>query len=690
MPVDLGSRGVGEPAALRPGHIVFDRLKGQPRDSGQLLRAAAPEDHEVRRGEDLVDEALAHRLLGAQRGREEEQFRRARRPQNAVQQPGAAEVTGEAGIDKSGAQRCVGGHVPQVAREGQAEARTDRGAVDERDRRLAQLAQADAGAALHLALRGRPRLGLGDRPEDALAAGEYLHVTAGAEAAACSGQYDDPDRVIALGFVKGLGEGGEHAEREGVARLGPVQFQDHYAGCGVEVDVELSCTSGGHSDPFRAVEADPKPILTSTLRCSVAMINADLKADRRTHIVGSEDRARPAAPPRSAPLAGVTVVSFEQAVSVPYCTRILGDLGARVIKVERPGTGDFARDYDNVANGMSSHFVWLNRNKQSLALDAKSAHGAAVLERLLERADVVVQNLAPGSAARMGIDAETLAAKYPRIIAVDLSGYGTGGPLDHRRAYDLLVQSEAGACAITGEPGSPAKPGPPVADVGAGLQAVVAILSALVARSTTGQGVAIEISMFDTVIDFIGFALLHALYTGTERPPIGLSSPVVSPYGGYLTRDGRTVVLGTTNDNEWQRLAREVISRPDLADDPSLATNAQRCDERARLDEAISAWAATVDAADVLRAADAAAIGNGVYHEMLEVVDHPQLVERDRWQQVDSPVGPLSTVLPPFRSTSWEVPLGPIPGIGEHTDQILAELGLAPEGHVESAEETSR
>jgi itaconate CoA-transferase len=418
--------------------------------------------------------------------------------------------------------------------------------------------------------------------------------------------------------------------------------------------------------------------------------------------VATEDRARLSAPvesattagattagattagvlPKRAPLAGLTVVSFEQAVSVPYCTRMLGDLGARIIKVERPGTGDFARDYDDVANGMSSHFAWLNRNKQSLALDVKSAHGAEVLARLFERADVVVQNLAPGAAARLGIDADTLSAKYPRVIAVDLSGYGTGGPLDHRRAYDLLVQSEAGACSITGEPGRPAKPGPPVADVGAGLQAVVAILSALVSRSTTGRGVAIEISMFDTVVDFIGFALLHAFYTGSERPPIGLSSPTVAPYGGYRTRDGRMVVLGTTNDKEWQRLAHGLIGRPDLADDPSLATNAQRCQERARLDEAVGAWAATVDAEEALRLADEAGIGNGLYHEMLEVVDHPQLTERGRWQHVDSPVGPLSTVLPPFRSSSWEVPLGAIPAIGEHTAQILAELGLDPEDHV--------
>ncbi len=379
----------------------------------------------------------------------------------------------------------------------------------------------------------------------------------------------------------------------------------------------------------------------------------------------------------TSPLVGVTVVSFEQAVAAPYCTRMLGDLGARVIKVERPGTGDFARAYDNAANGLATHFLWLNRNKESLTLDFKTTAGRAVLDQLLDRADVVVQNLAPGAAQRLGIDAKSLVAGRPALVAVDLSGYGTGGPLDHRRAYDLLVQAEAGACAVTGEAGHPAKPGPPVADVGAGLQAAVSILAALVARKTSGTGAAIEVGMFDTVADFIGFALLHARYTGQERPPIGMSSPVVAPYGAYPTRDGRTVVLGTTNDAEWRRLAGTLLERPDLLADATLATNEQRCAQRARLDAAVAEWTRARDLPEVLARADAAGIGNGAYNGVLGVVAHPQLTERHRWQEVDSEAGPLASLLPPFTSEQWPVPLRPVPALGEHTGPILAELGLS-------------
>jgi crotonobetainyl-CoA:carnitine CoA-transferase CaiB-like acyl-CoA transferase len=386
---------------------------------------------------------------------------------------------------------------------------------------------------------------------------------------------------------------------------------------------------------------------------------------------------------QSAPLAGITVVSFEQAVAAPYCTRLLGDLGARVIKVERPGSGDFTRAYDDVADGLATHFVWLNRNKESLALDAKEPVARAALDRLLDRADVVVQNLAPGAARRLGLDAAGLVAARPRLVAVDMSGYGTGGPLDHRRAYDLLVQAEAGACATTGEPGHPAKPGPPVADVGSGLQAAVTVLAALVGRGTTGRGAAIEVSMFDTVTDFLGFALLHARYSGRERPPIGMSSPVVAPYGAYRTRDDRVAVLGTTNDAEWQRLAVQVVERPDLAADPALATNAQRCEQRIRIDAAIGDWARTVDLTDVLARADAAAIGNAVYNEVLDVVEHPQLTARGRWREVGSPVGPVASLLPPWTSDAWATPLEPVPGVGEHTRAILTELGL-PAGDVDA------
>lgn len=376
------------------------------------------------------------------------------------------------------------------------------------------------------------------------------------------------------------------------------------------------------------------------------------------------------------PLRGVTVVAFEQAVAAPYCTRMLADLGARVIKVEQPGSGDFTRYFDQVANGLAAHFVWLNRNKLSVTLDCKRAEARPALDRLLDTADVVIQNLAPGAAKRLGLDAATLVAGRPRVVAVDISGYGTGGPLDHKRAYDLLVQAESGSCAITGEADAPAKPGIPVADVGTGMQAAISILSALFARSTTGRGAAIEVSLFDTTVDLLGFALVHALYTGEDRPPTGMGSPVVAPYGAYPTRDGRTVVLGTTNDNEWQRLATRLLGRADLAEDPTLATNDQRCAQRERLDEALAAWTATLDLDEIAARADAAGIGNAVFNRVSDVVHHPQLTERDRWLDVGSAVGAVRAPRPPSIVAGWSTPTDPVPALGEHTDAVLAELGL--------------
>ncbi|MFD0689791.1 CaiB/BaiF CoA transferase family protein [Actinomadura fibrosa] len=391
------------------------------------------------------------------------------------------------------------------------------------------------------------------------------------------------------------------------------------------------------------------------------------------------DRAARQTPVPAPPLAGTVVVSFEQAVSAPYCTRMLADLGAEVIKVEHPRTGDLTRWFDDAAEGMATYFVWLNRNKRSLALDCKRPEARPVLDRLLERADVVVQNLAPGSARRLGLDAATLVERYPSMVAVDISGYGTGGPLDHRRAYDLLVQAESGSCAATGRADAPAKPGIPIADIGTAMQAASGIMAALLGRARTGAGAALQVSMFDTAADFLGFALLYARYTGEERAPIGMSSPVVAPYNAYPTRDGRTVVLGTTNDAEWQRLARDLIGRPDLADDPSLATTPQRCGQRARLDEAVGAWTSTLDLADICARADAAGIGNAEFNRVTEVVDHPQLTERGRWREVGSPKGPLASLLPPIVTPAWTTPMEDVPALGEHTAAVLADLGFTPE-----------
>jgi itaconate CoA-transferase len=395
------------------------------------------------------------------------------------------------------------------------------------------------------------------------------------------------------------------------------------------------------------------------------------------------DRPGSRTPAPAPPLAGTVVVSFEQAVSAPYCTRMLADLGAEVIKVEHPRSGDLTRWFDDAADGMATYFVWLNRNKRSLALDCKRPEARPVLDRLLERADVVVQNLAPGSARRLGLDAATLVERYPSVVAVDISGYGTGGPLDHRRAYDLLVQAESGSCAATGRADAPAKPGIPIADIGTAMQAATGIMAALLARARTGEGAALQVSMFDTAADFLGFALLYARYTGEERAPLGMSSPIVAPYNAYPTKDGRTVVLGTTNDAEWQRLARDLIERPDLADDPSLATTPQRCAQRARLDEAVGAWASTLDLAEVCARADAAGIGNAEFNRVTEVVDHPQLTARGRWREVGSPVGPLASLLPPVITPAWTTPLEDVPALGEHTAAILTDLGFPPEAQDE-------
>jgi itaconate CoA-transferase len=385
-----------------------------------------------------------------------------------------------------------------------------------------------------------------------------------------------------------------------------------------------------------------------------------------------------------APLAGVTIVAMEQAVAAPMCTRVLADFGARVIKVENPNGGDFARDYDDVVNGpggLAAHFVWCNRGKESVTLNLKSPAGMDVLHRLLDRADAFVSNLAPGSTARLGLAAADLAVRHPDVIPVEIDGYGPGGPISHRRAYDLLVQAESGSCAVTGRPGMPAKPGPAMADFTTGLYAAISILALLVARGGRSEFVApaVELSLFDVMTDIMGYQLTYTQHTGIDQQPLGVSAPAVAPYGAFPTRDGQTVVLGTTNDREWQRLAREIIVRPDLADDPRFSTNSDRCDHRDILNEAIENWCAQYDLVDIQKIADAAGIGNSRYNLPSEVVVHPQLSARDRWRQVDSPKGEIPALLPPPVISGFEPPMGAIPGLGQHTDAVLGELGLTVE-----------
>lgn len=384
-----------------------------------------------------------------------------------------------------------------------------------------------------------------------------------------------------------------------------------------------------------------------------------------------------------APLTGITVVALEQAVSAPMCTRVLADFGARVIKVENPDGGDFARHYDDVVcgpGGLAAHFVWVNRGKESVTLDLKTDAGMTVLHRLLDAADVLVSNLAPGSTARLGIAPDDLRARHPRVIPVEIDGYGPGGPLSHKRAYDLLVQAESGCCSVTGYPGMPAKPGPPVADISTGLYAALSIVALLCGRCRAGDAdgpaPAVAVSLFDTMTDIMGYQLTYTQHCGVDQQPLGMSSPAVAPYGAFGTRDGQTVVLGTTNDREWQRVARDIIERPDLADDPRFSTNTDRCAARDVLNAAIASWCAQHDLADIQRAADDAGIGNSRYNTPSEVLAHQHLRDRDRWRPVQTPSGKISALLPPPVISGFEQPMGAVPGLGEHTDAVLAELGL--------------
>ncbi|KUH93498.1 CoA-transferase [Mycobacterium sp. IS-1556] len=373
---------------------------------------------------------------------------------------------------------------------------------------------------------------------------------------------------------------------------------------------------------------------------------------------------------------------MEQAVAAPMCTRVLADFGARIIKIENPNGGDFARDYDDVVNGpggLAAHFVWCNRGKESVTLNTKAPEGMDLLHRLLDRADAFVSNLAPGAIARMGLAPADLAVRHPNVIPVEIDGYGPGGPISHKRAYDLLVQAESGSCAVTGYPGMPAKPGPAMADFTTGLYAATSILALLIGRNkkSTETAPSVALSLFDVMTDVMGYQLTYTQHSGIDQEPLGVGSPAVAPYGAFPTRDGQTVVLGTTNDREWQRVAREIIDRPDLADDPRFATNPGRCAHREILDQAIGNWCAQHDLAEIQKIADDAGIGNSRYNVPSEVVAHPQLTARDRWRTVDTPKGEIRALRPPPVINGFEQPMGAVPGLGQHTDAVLSELGLA-------------
>ncbi|MNZ54559.1 Formyl-coenzyme A transferase [compost metagenome] len=379
------------------------------------------------------------------------------------------------------------------------------------------------------------------------------------------------------------------------------------------------------------------------------------------------------------PLDGITVVSLEHAIAAPFCTRQLADLGARVIKIERPGVGDFARGYDERVKGLSSHFVWTNRTKESLGLDLKQADAEPVLEALLAKADVLVQNLAPGAAARLGLSFEALHERFPRLIVCDISGYGEGGPYEQKKAYDLLIQSEGGFLSVTGGPGEDemAKAGCSIADIAAGMYAYSNILSALLLREKTGQGSRIDLSMLESLVEWMGYPLYYAFDGATPPPRAGAAHATIYPYGPFQVGDGGTVMLGLQNEREWLLFCEKVLEQPQLAGDPRFVSNSLRSENRAELRALILDCFARLSTDEVVARLEAAPIANARVNDMHGVWNHPQLAARQRWSEVDSPAGKLPALLPPGRSNAFTPRLAPVPALGEHSEALLHELGYA-------------
>jgi crotonobetainyl-CoA:carnitine CoA-transferase CaiB-like acyl-CoA transferase len=383
------------------------------------------------------------------------------------------------------------------------------------------------------------------------------------------------------------------------------------------------------------------------------------------------------------PLTGITVVSLEQAIAAPFCTRQLADLGARVIKIERPGAGDFARNYDTRTKGLASHFVWVNRSKESLALDLKSPRDHSILVKLLSKADVLVQNLAPGASERLGLGYASLSQKHPGLIVCDISGYGQDGPYRDKKAYDLLIQAEAGLLSVTGTgPNQPAKVGISIADIAAGMYAYSQILAALLQRSQTDgkKGCRIDVSMLECMVEWMGFPMYYA-YDGQTAPvPTGASHATIYPYGPFATADG-SVMLGIQNEREWANFCVELLSDVSLATDPRFASTSLRVQNRAELQAIIDAALAKLTTEETIAKLERAAIANARVNDLQGVWDHPQLRARRRWTEVDTPTGPLPALIPPGfaiagAENAFEANVAPIPAVGEHNEAILQELGI--------------
>lgn len=377
------------------------------------------------------------------------------------------------------------------------------------------------------------------------------------------------------------------------------------------------------------------------------------------------------------PLDGITVISLEHAIAAPFCTRQLADLGARVIKIERPGVGDFARNYDERVDGMASHFVWTNRSKESLTLDLKQPEAQKILKKLLDKADVLVQNLAPGAAGRMGLSYEALSPTHPRLIVCDISGYGEGGPYQDKKAYDLLIQSESGFLSVTGSPDAPAKAGCSMSDIAAGMYAYSSILASLLLRERTGEGARIDVSMLESTVEWMGFPMYYAFNGAMPPPRAGASHATIYPYGPFAVSDGSEVMLGLQNEREWVSFCEQVLMQPELANDSRFSSNTLRVANKDTLRVLILTAFASLTREQVIERLETARIANASVNTMHDVWEHPQLKARQRWTTVESSAGTLPALIPPATSTAFEARMDKIPALGEHVSSILGELGYS-------------
>jgi itaconate CoA-transferase len=378
------------------------------------------------------------------------------------------------------------------------------------------------------------------------------------------------------------------------------------------------------------------------------------------------------------PLEDMRVIALEHAVAAPLCTRHLADLGADVIKIERPGEGDFARAYDTYVNGICSHFIWLNRGKRSVTLDVKNPDARAALDSLIKGADVLIQNLAPGAAARLGLSYEALKPANPKLVVCDISGYGESGPFVQKKAYDLLIQAESGLISVTGSPDEPSRVGISIADIATGMYALTGILSALLRRSRTGEGANVKVAMLDALGEWMSYPMLRQAYAGSPPPRVPTSHPAIAPYGSHRTKDGQ-VIFGLQNEREWATFCQKVLGRTDVQTDPRFATQHVRRENRTALTALIEDCFGTMTTAEVVKLLDDAGIANGRLNEPKDVWDHVQFAARDKWRQVNTEAGPVRVLLPPFEFTDQEAVVGDVPSVGQHTDEVLAEIGFSQE-----------